>query len=116
MDLKRISQIIKDKNQDPIKDAIAQDVFDKKKNKIGKQYAVGTGPLGTRVMIYDENPNVYNVHYQGKVQPMSKEQAMDFLTVEGSADAVSLNELLRKSALSKAQEEDVKKINKNGKA
>jgi hypothetical protein len=116
MDLKRISQIIKAKSQDPIKDVAGQDVFDKKKNRIGKKYDVGTGPLGAKVFVYDENPNVYNVHYQGKVQPMSKEQAMDFLTVEGSADAVSLNELLRKAALSKAQEEDIKKINKNGKA
>ena len=115
MDLKRISDIIKAKQASdttaPYPSA-PQDVLDMKtKKKIGTQYMVGTGPLGAKVVIYDDQPDVHNVHYRGKVQPMSKQQAAEFLTVQGSADEVPLKELMLKSYLSKMQEEDVKKIN-----
>jgi hypothetical protein len=45
---------------------------------------------------------------------MSKDQAREFLTAEGSADEVPFKELMLKSYLSRQQQEDVKKI-KNGK-
>jgi hypothetical protein len=117
MNLKRITDIIKSKQiADTVKPypSMPQAVLDMNKKKVGTQYMVGTGPLGAKVVIYDDQPDVHNVHYRGKVQPMSKQQAMDFLTVQGSADEVPMNELMLKSYLSKMQEEDVKKI-KNGK-
>jgi hypothetical protein len=118
MNLKRMADIIKAKQTSETTQpypSAAQSILDMKtKKKIGTQYMIGTGPLGAKVMIYDDQPEVHNVHYRGKVQPMSKDQAREFLTVEGSADEVPMRELMLKSYLSKMQEEDVKKI-KNGK-
>ncbi len=118
MNLKRMANIIKAKQTSDTTQpypSTEQAVLDMKtKKKVGTQYMVGTGPLGAKVVIYDDQPDVHNVHYRGKVQPMSKQQAMDFLTVQGSADEVPMKELMLKSYLSKMQEEDVKKI-KNGK-
>lgn len=115
MDLKRITDILKSKqNADTAKPypSTEQAVLDMKtKKKVGTQYMVGTGPLGAKVVIYDDQPDVHNVHYRGKVQPMSKDQAREFLTAQGSADEVPMKELMLKSYLSKMQEEDVKKIN-----
>jgi hypothetical protein len=117
MNLKRITDIIKSKQVADTARPYAstpQAVLNTNKKKIGTQYMVGTGPLGAKVVIYDDQPEVHNVHYRGKVQQMSKEQAREFLTAEGSADEVPMRELMLKSYLSKKQEEDVKKI-KNGK-
>jgi len=118
MDLKRITDILKSKQTQDTKGeypGTPQAVLDMKtKKKVGTQYMVGTGPLGAKVVIYDDQPDVHNVHYRGKVQPMSKDQAREFLTAQGSADEVPMKELMLKSYLSKMQEEDVKKI-KNGK-
>ena len=117
MDLKRMSEIIKAKKAvDAIRPypGTPQAVLDMNKKKIGTQYMVGSGPLGAKVIIYDEQPDVHNVHYRGKVQPMSAGQAKEFLTAQGSSEQVPVKELMLKSNLSKAQDEDVKKI-KNGK-
>jgi saccharopine dehydrogenase-like NADP-dependent oxidoreductase len=117
MDLKRITEILKSKQgQDTTKPypSTEQAVLDMNKKRVGTQYMIGTGPLGAKVLIYDNQPDVHNVHYRGKVQPMSKDQAREFLTAQGSADEVPMKELMLKSYLSKMQEEDVKKI-KNGK-
>jgi hypothetical protein len=115
MDLKRMANIIKAKQTSDTTQpypSAAQAILDMKtKKKVGTQYMIGTGPLGAKVMIYDDQPEVHNVHYRGKVQPMSKEQAREFLTAQGSADEVPMRELMLKSYLSKMQEEDVKKIN-----
>lgn len=117
MDLKRIADIIKSKQASDTTKPYAstpQAVLNTNKKRVGTQYMVGTGPLGAKVVIYDDQPDVHNVHYRGKVQPMSKDQAREFLTAQGSADEVPMKELMLKSYLSKMQEEDVKKI-KNGK-
>lgn len=118
MDLNRISNIIKSKQSGDTTrpyPSTPQAVLDMKtKKRVGTQYMVGSGPLGAKVIIYDDQPDVYNVHYRGKVQPMSAGQAREFLTAEGSADEVPFKELMLKSYLSRQQEEDVKKI-KNGK-
>lgn len=114
MDLKRITDIIRAK-QSQSYPSTPQDVLDMKtKKKIGTQYMIGTGPLGAKVVIYDDQPDVHNVHYRGKIQPMSAGQAREFLTAQGSAEDVPFNELMLKSYLSRQQDEDVKKM-KNGK-
>lgn len=117
MDLKRITDILRAKQAMDTTSAYPsapQAVLDKTKKRIGTQYMIGTGPLGAKVVIYDDQPDVHNVYYRGKVQPMSAGQAREFLTAQGSSDQVPLNELMLKSYLSKQQEEDVKKM-KNGK-
>lgn len=118
MNLKRMANIIKAKQISDTTQpypSTPQAVLDmKSKKKVGTQYMVGSGPLGAKVIIYDDQPDVHNVHYRGKVQAMSKDQAREFLTAEGSADEVPFKELMLKSYLSRQQQEDVKKI-KNGK-
>ena len=118
MNLKRMANIIKAKQISDTTQpypSTPQAVLDmKSKKKVGTQYMVGSGPLGAKVIIYDDQPDIHNVHYRGKVQAMSKDQAREFLTAEGSADEVPFKELMLKSYLSRQQQEDVKKI-KNGK-
>lgn len=117
MDLARIQQIISAKaQQGPRKGMLSEGrpVFDKNKKKIGTQYEVFSGPLGARVQVMDSNPNEFNVLYQGKAQRMSGDQMNEFFTAQGMADNTPLMELMRKSAASIAQQEDVNKMN-NGK-
>ena len=115
MDLARIQQIISAKaNKEPKRELLkgGRDIFNTKKEKIGKQYDLGSGPLGARVQVLDANPNEYRVLYQGKMKMMSPEQADEFFTAQNMALEVPFSELMRKVALSKAQDEDIKKMNK----
>lgn len=117
MDLARIQQIISAKANKGPREGLLKDgrtIFNSKKEKIGTQYDVFSGPLGARVQVLDANPNEFKVLYQGKSQIMSGDQMNEFFTAQGMADNTPLLELMRKAAISKAQQEDVKKMN-NGK-
>lgn len=116
MDLARIQKILSNKmaKQEPKRDMLKEGrpVFDMKKNKIGMQYDLGSGPLGARVQVMDNNPSEYNVLYQGKAQKMSPEEANDFFTANEMALNVPLSELMRKADLSRKQSMDIKNMNK----
>lgn len=117
MDLARIQQIISAKaQQEPRKGMLSEPrpMFNTKKEKIGVMYDVNSGPFGARVQVFDSNPNEFNVLYQGKSQRMSGDQMNEFFTAQGMADNTPIMELMRKSAASRAQQEDVNKMN-NGK-
>lgn len=106
MDLNRIQQILSNKvtkAQEPKRNLLSDgvDVLDMKKNKIGKQYEVFSGPFGAKVQVMDNNPNEYKVIYRGKTQMMSPDQADEFFTAQNMALEVPFSELMRKSAASK---------------
>jgi len=100
--------------QEPKKELLkdGSPIFDMKKNKIGVQYDLGSGPLSARVQVMDANPSELNVLYQGKAQKMSPEQANEFFTANQMALNVPLNELMRKQVVSKQQTMDINKMNK----
>lgn len=104
MDLARMQKILSAKaTQEPKRKLLSDgvDVLDSKKNKIGKQYEVFSGPFGAKVKVMDNKPNEYRVMYQGKTQIMSPEQADEFFTAQNMALEVPFSELMRKSAASK---------------
>lgn len=101
-----MQQILSNKaanSQEPKRNLLSDgvDVLDSKKNKIGKQYEVFSGPFGAKVKVLDNKPNEYRVMYQGKTQVMSPEQADEFFTAQNMALEVPFSELMRKSAASK---------------
>ena len=84
----------------------------KTKARIGTQYSLLSGPLGTTVTVYDANPKEHHVSVPNKgTRIMSKEAVKQYVSNTGEGlDEMPLTELMRRSNIEKAQQEDVKKI------
>jgi hypothetical protein len=95
----------------------ARIVMDKnKKDTLGTKYDLLSGPLGTKVTVYKNNPKEHRVSIPGVgTRVMSKESIKDYVssTGLGKTQDMPLSQLSRLSNLSKAQQEDVKKIKSN---
>ena len=86
----------------------------KTKARIGTEYNLLSGPLGTKVTVYDANPNEHHVSIPNKGRKvMSRQQVKDYVSSSGEAQGLQdmpLKQLMMRSNLEKAQQEDVKKI------
>lgn len=109
--------VMKKKEED---DGLLRDgraVLDTKKSRIGTQYSLLSGPLGTTVTVYDANPREHHVSIPNKGRKtMSREQVKDYVSSSGEAQGLQdmpLKQLMMRSNLEKAQQEDVKKIKSN---
>lgn len=95
----------------------ARIVMDKnKKDTLGAQYDLLSGPLGTKVTVYKSNPKEHHVSIPGVGRRvMSKEAIRDYVssTGLGKTQDMPLSQISRLSNLSAAQQQDVKKIKSN---
>jgi hypothetical protein len=84
-----------------------------KKDTIGTEYDLPSAQLGTKVRVYKNLPEEHHLIVPGKgIKIMSKQGIEDYVKSGAYAEDSSIKELARKSNISKAQQEDVKKMNK----
>lgn len=84
----------------------------KTKARIGTEYNLLSGPSGTKVTVYDANPNEHHVSIPNKGRKvMSRQQVKDYVssTGEGLQD-MPLKEIMVRSNLEKAGQEYTKKM------
>ena len=85
----------------------------KTKARIGTEYNLLSGPLGTKVTVYDAKPEEHHVRVPNKgTTVMSREKVKEYVsnTGRGLTEDMTLTEVMRRSNAEKAQQEDVKKI------
>jgi hypothetical protein len=86
-------------------------ILNLKKDTIGIEYDLLSGPLGTKVRVYKDKPEEHQLMVPKKgTKVMSKQGIMDYVKTGAYAEDSSIPELMRKQNISKAQQEDVKKI------
>ena len=86
-------------------------ILNLKKYTIGTEYDLPSGPLGTKVRVYKDKPEEHHLMVPKKAtKVMSKQDVMDYVKTGAYGEDSSIPELMRKQNISKAQQEDVKKI------
>ena len=86
-------------------------ILNLKKDTVGTEYDLLSGPIGTKVRVYKSNPAEHRVIIPKiGTRIMSKQGVTDYITTGEYAEDSPLTELYRKQNLIKAQQEDVKKI------
>ena len=86
-------------------------ILNLKKDTIGTEYDLPSGPLGTKVRVYKDKPEEHHLMVPTKAtKVMSKQDVMDYVKTGAYGEDSSIPELMRKQNISKAQQEDVKKI------
>ena len=86
-------------------------ILNLKKDTIGIEYNLLSGPIGTKVRVYKDKPEEHQLMVPKKgIKVMSKQGVMDYIKTGAYAEDSSIPELMRKQNISKAQQEDVKKI------
>ena len=86
-------------------------ILNLKKDTIGTEYDLPSGPLGTKVRVYKDKPEEHHLMVPNKAtKVMSKQDVMDYVKTGAYGEDSSIPELMRKQNISKAQQEDVKKI------
>ena len=86
-------------------------ILNLKKDTVGTEYDLPSGPLGTKVRVYKNAPEEHHLMVPKKgTKVMSKQAIMDYVKTGEYAEDSSIPELMRKQNISKSQQEDVKKI------
>jgi hypothetical protein len=87
-----------------------------KGEQLGSEYNLLSGPSGSTVRVYKAKPEEHELRVPGKgARIMSRESLREYVsnTGKGLTEDMSLTELMRRSNIEKAQQEDVKKIKSN---
>lgn len=88
-------------------------ILDFKKNRIGTEYSLYSGPLNTKVKVYDESPEEHHVMVPNKpTKVMSRKGVEDYISTGAWAEDAPLKEMLLKEKISKAQDKDLEKLKK----
>jgi hypothetical protein len=86
-------------------------ILNLKKDIIGTEYDLPSGPLGTRVRVYKDKPEEHHLMVPKKgTKVMSKQDVMDYVKTGAYGEDSPLKELYMKQNLIKAGQEELKKI------
>jgi len=86
-------------------------ILNLKKDTVGTEYDLLSGPIGTKVRVYKDRPEEHQVIVPKKgIKIMSKQGVMDYVKTNAYAEDSPLKELYMKQNLIKAGQEELKKI------
>jgi hypothetical protein len=88
----------------------ARPILNLKKDTIGTEYTLPSGPIGTTVRVYKDKPKEHHVTVPNKgTKIMSKQDVTDYITTNTYAKDSPLKELYLKQNTIKAGKEELKK-------
>jgi len=85
-------------------------ILNLKKDTVGTEYDLPSGPIGTKVRVYKDKPEEHHVMVPNKgTKVMSKQDVTDYIKTNSYAEDSPLKELYMKQNLIKAGQEELKK-------